>query len=289
MAGFKKIIVAVDGSPGSLHALEEALRLGASRIIAVAVAPEVPTGAAREPGAEPPAWLARPYEEALAAARELARAAAVELETILTAGDPQRRILEQAASLDADLVVMGLRGPDLPEAAIMGSTTARVIGYSPRDVLVIGPGATLGLSRVLLATDGSRHSQPALARALEVCRDYGAILQVVAALDIPEGFAQEAPEVMVEILARVHAYMGEARHRATLRGLICQEWVRRGPAYQVITGVAQTAQTGLIIMGSHGRTGIKRVLMGSVAEKVLGLAPCPVLVVKSGTAAEAEG
>ena len=48
----------------------------------------------------------------------------------------------------------------------------------------------------------------------------------------------------------------------------------------VITDLAKKFASDLIVMGSHGRTGIKRLLMGSVTEKVLGYAPCPVLVIR---------
>jgi len=54
-----------------------------------------------------------------------------------------------------------------------------------------------------------------------------------------------------------------------------------GPAYRVIVELAQEWEAGLIIMGSHGRTGLKRLLMGSVTERVVGQAPGPVLVVKA--------
>jgi nucleotide-binding universal stress UspA family protein len=286
MARFSKIIVAVDGSAGSLHTLKEALTLGAERLTAVSVVPGF--GPRRGQGEEPPASLRRPYERALTAAREMAKEAGVELETILAVGEPYRGIVEQAEARDADVVVIGLKGPELPEEAMMGSTTARVIGYSPRDILVVGPDARVAFARILLATDGSRYSRRALAKALEVARAYGGALQVVSALDVPPGFAAEAPEVTAELLAGLHRQVEEARNRAEGLGIECQGWVRQGPAHQVITGLARAGRIDLIVMGSHGRTGLKRLLMGSVAERVIGRAPCPVLVVKSGAAADLE-
>jgi nucleotide-binding universal stress UspA family protein len=211
----------------------------------------------------------------------MAREAGVELETVLAVGEPYRSILEQAEARDADLVVVGLKGPDLPEEAMMGSTTARVIGYSPRDVLVVGPNARVAFARILLATDGSRYSQRALVRALEVARAYGGALQVVSALDVPPGFAAEAPEVTTELLAGLNRQVAEAKQRAQGLGIECRGWVRQGTAHQVITGLARASRIDLIVMGSHGRTGLKRLLMGSVAERVIARAPCPVLVVKS--------
>jgi len=56
--------------------------------------------------------------------------------------------------------------------------------------------------------------------------------------------------------------------------------VREGVAWETIAGLAREQKIEMIIMGSHGRTGLKRLLMGSVAEKVIGHAPCPVLVAR---------
>jgi nucleotide-binding universal stress UspA family protein len=61
----------------------------------------------------------------------------------------------------------------------------------------------------------------------------------------------------------------------------CQTRVLVGPASRTIVDLAAEWRAGLIVMGSHGRTGLKRLLMGSVTERVVGQASCPVLVVKA--------
>ncbi|MBI4777691.1 universal stress protein [Candidatus Desantisbacteria bacterium] len=68
--------------------------------------------------------------------------------------------------------------------------------------------------------------------------------------------------------------MGEAQ------GVSVETQIKDGEVYDVITSLAREYNSGIIIMGSHGRTGIRRLLMGSVAERVIGYAPCPVLVIK---------
>ena len=72
---------------------------------------------------------------------------------------------------------------------------------------------------------------------------------------------------------------GVARE-AVSRGLACQKKVAEGSAHRIIVESAQEWGAGLIVMGSHGRTGLRRLLMGSVTERVVSQAPCPVLVVK---------
>ena len=73
-----------------------------------------------------------------------------------------------------------------------------------------------------------------------------------------------------------------ARMRAAAAGsgLSLETLVLRGKPYEAIVIAAQTKEVDLIVLGSHGRIGISRLLMGSVAERVLGQSPCPVLVVK---------
>jgi nucleotide-binding universal stress UspA family protein len=270
MGRYQRVLVGVDGSTPSLHTLKEALGLAPESLTAVAVLPSA--------GASPRAAAA--WDQALARARELGREAGVNLDTVALAGEPYRGIVDLALARDCELIVLGLKGPDLPEEVLMGSTTARVIGYSPRDVLVIPYPARLAFGRVLLPTDGSRYSDKALARALRLCQAYGGELLVVSVLDAPPDFDREAPEAAAAILAGLHGYVAAAQSRAAALGIGCLTQVGQGPAYQVITALARERQIDLIVMGSHGRTGLKRLLMGSVTERVLGLAPCPVLVAK---------
>ena len=71
------------------------------------------------------------------------------------------------------------------------------------------------------------------------------------------------------------------RDRVTQTGLGCDATVVLGVPFQVIIEMARTAQVDLLIMGTHGRTGLPHVRIGSVAERVVRLAPCPVLVVRT--------
>ncbi len=71
------------------------------------------------------------------------------------------------------------------------------------------------------------------------------------------------------------------KKKAELDGVRAETFVGESEAFQVINKLAREQKANMIIMGSHGRTGLRRLLMGSVTEKVIGHAPCPVLVVKS--------
>lgn len=281
MGSYQQILVAVDGSPSSLHALGEGLRLVPHCLTVISVVPAPAGGRPSGADIQPPASRRQPYERALARAREVGQAAGVPVDALLAVGEPFERIVALAEAKDCELIVLGLKGAKLPEGPLIGSTTARVIGYSRRDVLVVALDTRLAFGKILLATDGSRYSQRALARSLELCQSYGGQLTAVAVLDVPPWFAQEAPEVTADLQARLRGYTAAARSQAEARGIRCQEVVRQGPAYQIITALVREQELDLIVMGSHGRTGLKRLLMGSVTERVIGLSPCPVLVVKT--------
>jgi nucleotide-binding universal stress UspA family protein len=278
MSVFHNILVAVDGSPASLHALKESFGLAGGTLAAIFVAPA--SGPEPGLGARPAAYWLDVQTKALAAAAELARAAGVPLKTIAAQGEAHEGIVAAAEEEVSDLIVVGLKGRDLPPAALMGSTTARVIGFSPRNVLIVPESAGIGFKRLLLPTDGSRYSHQATEEALRICRVSGGELVVLSVLDAPPGFVQEAPEVAKDWLDTLQELTTRVQRRAESQGIRCQTAVLSGSAYRIIVEQARKVGASLIVMGSHGRTGIKRLLMGSVTERVVGYAPCPVLVVK---------
>lgn len=142
----------------------------------------------------------------------------------------------------------------------------------------------LQMKTILLATDLSESSKIAFSLACSLGRDHGAKLIVLHA--VPTGTHE----------ALLMAQLGQGDSAAEFRDEIQHELHDFHPApadvsieYQMVKGsptsaiVQKAKETGcdLIVMGTHGRTGLKRVLMGSVAEHVMRSAPCPVLVVKA--------
>jgi nucleotide-binding universal stress UspA family protein len=86
---------------------------------------------------------------------------------------------------------------------------------------------------------------------------------------------------MQELEAGITSTLETALQRVTAAGLKGDMLVVHGVPFHEIITAAQRCQTDLIVMGTHGRTGLTHILLGSVAEKVVRLAPCPVLVVRS--------
>jgi len=176
---------------------------------------------------------------------------------------------------------MGRRGLHTVERALLGSVTARVIGYSQRDVLVVPQHASVGWRKILLATDGSKYSRMASERAIDIAKAFGGELKAVSVVDVPSELYGVSPETVEKMVQESKGYLKEVRQKADAAGVKTETFVKEREAYLAITDLAKEKSAETIIMGSHGRTGLRRLLMGSVVEKVIGYASCPVLVVKS--------
>jgi nucleotide-binding universal stress UspA family protein len=166
------------------------------------------------------------------------------------------------------------------ERMLVGSVTARVIGHSPADVLVVPRDTAIGWKTVLVATDGSRHSAAAAAKAVDLAASYGGRVVAVSVVDLPDEVYGVSPEAVEKIVGKARGYADAVAALAEKAGVRCAVAVREGPSAATIVQVAKEEGAGVIAMGSHGRTGLSRLLMGSVTEKVIGHAPCPVLVVR---------
>jgi nucleotide-binding universal stress UspA family protein len=177
-------------------------------------------------------------------------------------------IVDEAQKLGIDLIIMGRHGKHSFAKLLMGSVTERVIGLSPANVLVIPLESPLPWERVLIANDGSPYSEAAWEAALEMIRRLDARLIGVSAAR-EEGELPEAEAIVQKMLMR-----------ANRQGIPMEIHVSVGAPDDIIVQIAHDKQANLIVVGSHGRTGLKRLLMGSTAARVIGSAPCPVLVVK---------
>lgn len=182
---------------------------------------------------------------------------------------PLAVILEEIETIQPNLVIMGRSGRTGLARLLMGSVTARVIGHSPVNVLVVPQDATLAFHRILIAADGSPFGAAAWKEALSLTIQ-GQVSLFAVAVAQEEGNLQEAEKIV-----------GQMRAEAGVQGVSITTIIPQGQAVaDAIVQVARRQRADLIILGSHGRTGLSRLLMGSVTERVIGQAPCPVMVVK---------
>jgi hypothetical protein len=279
-AHLEKLLVCTDESPDSQGAVTAALDLAkntGSKIFLLQVLTYVPLYELQAPDLLPPPSVnleMQAAQEAAAKSRlEVWQSKAVEMGVQLeprlrTSASPYEGIMEEVEEVKPDWLIMGRHGLTGLARLLMGSVTARVIGHSPVNVLVIPKGAPLEFKRLLMASDDSPFSAAAWQEALSITQRMGSHLLAIS-VAAGDGEIKGATGVVRKL-----------EEEARMRGVPLETAVPLGQPFEAIIKVAQTKKVNLIILGSHGRTGLRKLLMGSVVERVIGQAPCPVLVVK---------
>ncbi len=266
----ERVLLCTDGSEFSEGAIREAISIAKrcnSKLYAISVVEVNPEFEAYAPG------LAEKIEKDtrthLNDIKERAEKEGVTCETITHKGEePYRYIVKETSRIEADLIVMGRHGRTGINRLMMGSVTARVIGHTACNVLVVPRSAVFKRKKILIATDGSEFSDKALHNALDIATACESEVVIVSV-------ASSESEV-----TEAEGFVREAREMAEKKGLKVTTGTPVGTVYEIIINVAEKENVDLIVVGSHGRTGLKRLLMGSVAERVIGHASCTVLVVK---------
>jgi nucleotide-binding universal stress UspA family protein len=284
VGSYRKILVAIDGSESSIHALKESFKLATNEkswITVVSVAPPYKGDLAMTAIGNIQKALKEPCENAILEAEKIAKEERILIKTACEEGEPYLAIVDLADAENCDLIVMGRKGMSRIERVLIGSVTARVIGHSHTDVLVVPEDTKVGWKSVLLSTDGSKYSDISANKAIELAKSYGGEIKALSVVDVSEEFMARAPGVVEDLVRKAKNMVEDIEKKASSEGVEAEGFVREGEAFKVITDIAKEQKTDSIIIGSHGRTGLKRLLMGSVTERVIGDASCPVWVVKA--------
>lgn len=268
---FRKILLSTDTSEFSEGAIREAINLakkcsGKLHVISVvetnpefeALAPQVVEKAENETRIHLESVKARASKDG------------VDCETIVHQGEePYQFIVDEAEKKQVDTIVVGRRGRKGFMRLMMGSVTAKVIGHAPCNVLVVPRAGKVECRRILIATDGSKYSNAAAEEAVKIAKTCGSSLVAVSAIfpDVDAACAEDSIRTVKDL--------------ADKNGVSVETNAIPGRHYEVITETAKNKNADLIVLGSYGKTGLKRLLMGSVTERVIGHAECAVLVVKS--------
>ncbi len=204
--------------------------------------------------------------------KQIADTAGVNCETVLRQGaEVYEEIVEVAEQKRIDLIIMGRRGKSGLMRLMMGSTTARVIGHTSCNVLVTPRAANVVGQNMMLAVDGSRYGDIAATTATNLAKYLNAKVTVVSAIE--GDYSDRHRNETKEIVDRVVELMRKEGVKATGEVLL-------GAPASSIVDAAKDKGIELIVMGSHGRTGLEKVLMGSVSDRVIGHAPCAVFVAR---------
>ena len=214
-----------------------------------------------------------------------------EIGTRMLEGRPASAVVEEARRLEADLVVVGSRGRGEIASAVLGSVAAEVVDWSPCPVLVA---RAAKLSGVVVADDGSDGSAEAeevvgswtFLRGLPVRVVSVASLVPFYGLDTAGGMIDaQTYQLMLDGMRELHrGYADEGVKRLGSHGIAATREVREGSAAAELIAAAASAKADLIVVGSRGRTGLARLITGSVARNVLLHAPVSVLMVRQKVA-----
>ena len=205
--------------------------------------------------------------------------------TAVERGVPDEIIREYAAGHDIDLVVMGTHGRTGVRRFVLGSVTEKVVRLSDVPVLVVRVtegGPTVPYEDILLPTDGSEGAAAALEHAATLARAFDARVHVVSVVDSAATTLEGGWSVMLDDLdaAAQEAVAGMAEDLRDRGVREVRTEVSVGTPYRDLLDYVEDEGIDLVAMGTHGRSGIERYLLGSVTEKLLRTSPAPVLTVR---------
>jgi nucleotide-binding universal stress UspA family protein len=283
-----RILCPVDFSETSAHAVDFAIVVAGyykARLTALhVVSPEEPSIgeiALEERRQETTAFLARAPSQQIA------------VDVLIDVGQPARHILDRAASLPADLIVMGTHGNSGFEHLVLGSVAEKVLRKAACPVLTVPPRAatrvTLPFARLLCAVDFSEASGSAVRAALSLSAESGAHLTLLHVLEWPwdeppAPAIEELPAAQGLALAEFRRYTEESA-RQRLESLVPDSApmsrvatrLSSGKPYVRILDVATEEHSDVIVLGVRGRRPLDLTLFGSTANHVVRRATCPVL------------
>jgi nucleotide-binding universal stress UspA family protein len=282
------ILVPLDGSPLAEHALPYAERLAratSARLIlcralsATRLQPEEIVAAVGD---------ARAYVQSVA--DQLAGRGSI-VETTIPWGEPADEILEQVRSARADLVVMATHGRSGLGRWLYGSVADEVLRRASVPIFLVPPGSDERWSdhdapRILVPLDGSQLGEATLGPARAWATQLGSEVVLVQVIPFPpySSFEDSSGYVVAldpeSDLAAVQAYLSEVAER--LRSTVKQVRVRAelGEPSVAIARIAADEKANLIVMATHGRSGLARLVLGSIATGTLRRANVPLLLVR---------
>ena len=200
-------------------------------------------------------------------------------------------ILEYASDNNIDLIVMGTHGRRGLGHLLLGSAAEEVVRLAPCPVFTIRelkePKSVMQVNNILVPVDFSNHSQKALSYASEIAQSYNAQLQVLHIIEetMHPAFSVTGKSSIFDLVPGIK---DDSRKRIEkmIKEFVSDKvkskvFVQGGRAANDIIKFAKENSTDLIVIATHGLTGLEHMLLGSVTEKVVRMAHCPVFTVKA--------
>ena len=289
-----RLLVPTDGSDAATAALEHALDVAAGRdaIVHVLNVADTKQPSLTRLGTEVVDALEAEGNEVVSEAAELAADRGVPASTHVVQGDPRETIVEFAAAGDPDdeesdrafdLVVMGAHGRRGLSEYVLGSVTDYVVNRSEVPVLTVRAAedarATYPYRDVLVPTDGSEHARAAVELGASIAERCGGTLHLLTVMDefaeLPGAESSDIPSGVEEDLRELLEEDAAVAERAGVDDVVTE--IAVGTVPREVLDYADAEGIDLVVMGTHGRTGLDRHLLGSFTERVMRTSPVPVL------------
>jgi nucleotide-binding universal stress UspA family protein len=251
-----RILLPLDGSSEAESVLGAILPLAGRRPLRLTLLEAIP----RHPGR-----AGSEVEKYLTKVAQALRRPDIDVRWETCLGDPASSIVAHSISGNVDFVAMATHGRGGVGRLLLGSVTEQVLRRATMPLVACRPGSRMEGWTHVVALDGSPRAEGILDDLLPLTRVLGATLHLLHVAEKSPG--NDARRYLKKVALQVKA-----------RGVNVATAIRQGSAPAEILRYAGEARAGMIALATHGRTGLERVLMGSVAEAVLRKSPCPVLL-----------
>ena len=280
------IVVPLDGSDLAEQALPTAQVIAQRAKAAIQLVRVIP-------GSAP----ASARDEAYDYLRGIAAKAGITAESTVWLGDPAEQLIECAAQLSDELIVMTTHGRGGVGRRLFGSVADRVAhsGVAPMLLIRSGNKAPTALGQVMLPLDGSALSETALPLAIELSKAFGAKLYLVRVAETTSlygmfgadfGQIAVAPDALQqlvdEMVNEAQSYLAGLGEKLKGSGIEIETAVLEGTITEQLLAFGRDKRIDLVAMATRGRTGMSRLVLGSVAEQMLRLGDRPLLLVPPG-------
>jgi nucleotide-binding universal stress UspA family protein len=206
---------------------------------------------------------------------------------LIQTGTPFDKIIAEADRLNVNVIMIGSGDISDDKNFRLGTTAVRLIRKSDKPVWVVKKGAKPQIKKLLCPVDLSEPSKRALSNAIHLARKFEAKLSVLTVVPKVKSLYSKTPELEIreqmqhEYFEKLHTEFENFLKDFNFHNVQWEKKVLEGTPYQEIMESARTLTPDLLIMGSTGRTGLSRILLGSTAEKIIRKLPCSVITVKS--------
>ena len=303
MSEFKKILCSTDFSEYSEHAMRYATafaKISGGTIDCVHV---VDTGFVKDGSMDGVYVSSADLQRSLDAIKETAEKElghfirkehflGVDMTPHLREGHAAGEIVKLADEIGADLLIIATHGRSGLERLVFGGTCDKVLRLSKTPVLAIKhPGhealeedGSLKINRILCPLDFSEFSHSGLGFAMDLARQFGSTIVLAhvvdARFDYPEWTAQVAMNTSEHLAKSAEEHLKSVAEG--MEGVETEIFVTKGIPHSTLIEKTKENDIDLVIIATHGRKGLAHALLGSVAEKVVRSAACPVLTVRPG-------